>query len=285
LHPATFFYGYLILMIQYFTDKYCLMRIWYLAPLIGKEVSVFSRRYFFSAALLAMAIASSFVYAHFPYDNVCETTTVFEGGTFEVMNQKGAEFNVTVEQGLQFQYCSQRFTETENFAFPASPNWQPDGLEWMTNSQETLVTLYGWTTVAMLVGFVSYLFGGAIKNFFVGIFKGIYEPTGTDQRIDFSTDQEVYAYIPQIRRGGYAFPFLACDVDGVDDDLIGWTDKHNPRDFHNIIYDMPYDGMKRQRGEEAKLEDSASNQETKSKRRPIFSIVKHWDPEWAKNEK
>jgi len=155
----------------------------------------------------------------------------------------------------------------------------------MTNSQETLVTLYGWTTVAMLVGFVSYLFGGAIKNFFVGIFKGIYEPTGTDQRIDFSTDQEVYAYIPQIRRGGYAFPFLACDVDGVDDDLIGWTDKHNPRDFHNIIYDMPYDGMKRQRGEEAKLEDSASNQETKSKRRPIFSIVKHWDPEWAKNEK
>lgn len=283
-HPATFFYGFIILMIQYYADKYCLMRIWYLAPLIGKEVSVFSRRYFFSGALLALCITSSFVYAQFPYDNVCDSDASFDPGTYSAVTQKGEEIDVTIEEDKQVQYCSQRFRSVDGFAFPASPDWQRKGLEWMTDEQETLVALYGWTSVAMVVGFVVYIFGGAIKNFFFGIFRGIYKPTGRDQCIDFSTDQEIYAYVPQVRRGGYAFPFLACDVDGISDNLIGWTDTHNSRDFHNIIYDMPYDGMKRQRDEEV-TEESSTDEEKKSKKRPIFSIIKHWQPEWAKNEK
>jgi hypothetical protein len=33
--------------------------------------------------------------------------------------------------------------------------------------------------------------------------------------ISFQTD--ILAYVPQIKVGGFLFPFLACDVDGLDE--------------------------------------------------------------------
>jgi hypothetical protein len=41
------------------TDKYCLMRVWGWIPTIGSELPKFSRRYFFSGSVLAMAIRKS----------------------------------------------------------------------------------------------------------------------------------------------------------------------------------------------------------------------------------
>jgi hypothetical protein len=97
LYPLTFFFGAAILFVQYYvrspnrivpqgvsiansrtqpsmlaffnsqTDKYCLMRIWASSSSLGGELAKFSRRYFFSGALLAMAIVSAYAYAQFPY--------------------------------------------------------------------------------------------------------------------------------------------------------------------------------------------------------------------------
>jgi hypothetical protein len=43
------------------------MRIWASSSTLGGELARFSRRYFFSGALLAMAIVSAYAYAQFPY--------------------------------------------------------------------------------------------------------------------------------------------------------------------------------------------------------------------------
>jgi hypothetical protein len=99
LYPLAFFFGAAILFVQYYvrspngithrsvsiacqltnstvymlaffnsqTDKYCLMRIWASSSTLGGELAQFSRRYFFSGALLAMAIVSAYAYAQFPY--------------------------------------------------------------------------------------------------------------------------------------------------------------------------------------------------------------------------
>ncbi len=38
-----------------------------------------------------------------------------------------------------------------------------------------------------------------------------------DQKIDFSSIKDMSAYVPQIKLKSFSFPFLACDIDGVDE--------------------------------------------------------------------
>ena len=71
LFPIGYFFGFAILLIQYYTDKYCLVRIWSWSPLIGSEISIYSRRYFLAGATIAFALVSSLVWVQFPYDNLC----------------------------------------------------------------------------------------------------------------------------------------------------------------------------------------------------------------------
>jgi hypothetical protein len=43
--------------------------------MLGNTISRFSRKYFFSAAIVAMAIVSSYYWSGFPYDNLCSEYT------------------------------------------------------------------------------------------------------------------------------------------------------------------------------------------------------------------
>ena len=38
---------------------------------------------------------------------------------------------------------------------------------------------------------------------------------------------------------GYVYPFLLCDIDDIDTDLIGWSNPYSSYDTQNIIYDVP----------------------------------------------
>jgi len=98
---------------------------------------------------------------------------------------------------------------------------------------------------------------------------------------------------------------LACDVDGIDQNLIGWNDPSRSYDYHNLIFDVPWPGMKRSKRILTNTRNTTSIAEQgdyESKVRKgvrqseqfkdgtsddsdgdfIFSIVKHWPPEWAK---
>lgn len=83
-----------------------------------------------------------------------------------------------------------------------------------------------------------------------------------DQGIDFSSVthlEEVHGYIPQAKVKGFTFPFLVCDISGIDEDLVGWKDKHQGYIPHSLFHDA-------QRITESKI------------LHPIFSIVKEWKP-------
>jgi hypothetical protein len=114
LFPAGFFFGFVILSIQYLTDKFSLMRIWGWAPLIGAELAVFSRRYFFTGATIAFAVVSSYVWAQFPYDNICDphdddVQTGYNGTYTGIKNSNGDFLNdtVLVTQDTNVVYCDQ----------------------------------------------------------------------------------------------------------------------------------------------------------------------------------
>ena len=163
----------------------------------------------------------------------------------------------------------------------------------MSESQELLVTIFGWSSLAALIIFVLVVFGNAIMNAFRALFSGESQDHGVDQKIDFSSNQEISGYIPQVNKvGGFLFPFLATDTDSIDEDfLIGWKDPRSTYDNWNLIYDVKYKGMKRRRtqgGEGAESFDDGDGgveNERGAPKDPIFSTCKHYPSEWYRKRK
>lgn len=42
-----------------------------------------------------------------------------------------------------------------------------------------------------------------------------------------------------------AMPFLCCDVDDYDENMIAWGDPSNTYDHHNLIFDVPHKSLRR----------------------------------------
>ena len=169
LFPSAFFFCGATLIVQYYSDKYCLMvrnysdckhqlppsivsrhgsqRIWSSAPFLGAKLAIFSRRYFFSGALLAFVIASGYDWAQFPYDNLCdpESPTYGNNRTFDnvvfldpKLNAEGPS-SITVTQPTNVVGCNQDWRGLQGFPFPSTASrLQSPGREWMTGQQVRL---------------------------------------------------------------------------------------------------------------------------------------------------
>ena len=150
------------------------MRIWAWSPFIGSELASFSRRYFFSGSIVAFACVAAYAWAQFPYDNVCDpvNATAVTPGNYSVIVD-GLPANITVEQTTAVEYCSQSWREVSGLSFPPTERIQPEGLRWMSDSQETLSNIYGWTAVGIVAGFIVVFFGDAIMAFFMSWFRGV----------------------------------------------------------------------------------------------------------------
>jgi hypothetical protein len=139
--------------------------------------------------------------------------------------------------------------------------------------------------------------------------KGNYKSSGEVQNVDFSSLGESSAYVPQVKLIGKPFPYLACDIDQLDQNLVGWNDPARSYDFYNLIFDVPFSGMKRKKRLTAntrgtrQIEDNSGYRVNSSYHpgdgditaddpeeegvevtspmdTPIFSLVKHYPPKW-----
>jgi hypothetical protein len=198
-----------------------LLRIWAWTPNIGSELAKFSRRYFYSGALLAYFLVSAYAWAQFPYDDLCDpvetSRTYGRSGTYSYLDENGDDRTIAVRQDWAVEFCNQNWVNSYVFPFPPTPRLQPPTLNWMDASQAKLTTIYGWTSVLAVVAFVVIFFGSAITRYILSWFVGVYRPRGQNQHIDFSSDPDIDGYVPQIRAGGFPFPFLACDVHDIDE--------------------------------------------------------------------
>lgn len=167
------------------------MRIWGWIPTIGSELPKFSRRYFFTGSVLAMAIISAYTWAQFPFDNLCVSTNstaanvtgVYTDVVFPLLDDPENKLpkQITVTNPNGFEFCFQSWRDVSGFSFPPTPRIQPDDKQWMARNgdetKESLISMYGWTSLAYLIVFFVVLFGGTTYTFFISFFRGTYVRT------------------------------------------------------------------------------------------------------------
>lgn len=70
-----------------------------------------------------------------------------------------------------YKYCNQNLLDLgTKTTFPALPIFQPPEEQWMTDDQERLTHIWGWTSVGIL-GFIVFLFSISIKKCFTETYE------------------------------------------------------------------------------------------------------------------
>lgn len=272
-YPFIYFLGAATLFLQYWMDKFLLLRSWQKAPNVGADTAHFSRKYFSTAAIVIGTIGGGYAYARSPFTFLCSCTDGFcnalpNATTFTNVTLLNNEVVGVVETASEDSY----FCEQQYVGFPPTPNVQEYSLQWMTPSQERLTEIFGVFCLVVVAIYLVYALFSPVIKLALSLVKGVYEPRGIDQRKDFSSGVgvESFAYIPSLVVDGFHFPFLACDIDDVDANLIGWKDPnhkeendiHRQYDEHNLIFDV-----------------------SRERRNAVFSVVKHYPPAWYDKSK
>ena len=235
-------------------------------------------------------MVSAYDWALFRFDRVCKGETSFDN--------QGPYQNYTGTAGVAPFYLQDtnavRVCDASTCCQNVGLKWPPvpgiietDDFKWMSDEQRDLTRVYGWTSFVVVVSFFVLSFGRDVVTYIMSLFVGMYRPVGKDQKIDFSNVKDIDGYIPQVK-GPYAYPLLACNIDDVDQSLIGWNDPGTSYDKYNMILDVPYEDMKRSQIIEGSTrhyvriknhpEYTESPNDGSEEERPIFRIVKHWSP-------
>jgi len=260
IFPTGFFFASATLFIHYWTDKFCILRTWDRAPRLGTQVTM-NAKAFIMLTIIAFAVVSSFYVASFPFDNACEDESAVPSeyvGTWTIRVGDGSTATAVVEEGDDtYHFCNQDMLRFKPPAFPAVPSNQPEGGEWMEPGQEKIASIYGWTSLFVLIGVLVIIFVRFLSLTLGHLFYPGYRPSGKVGQENFSDpDLEIRGYVPQVRLYGRPFPLLLCDTSDIEDKLIGWEDWYRGYRTHNVLYDLP--GL--------------------SEKENLFSKVKQWLP-------
>jgi hypothetical protein len=64
----------------------------------------------------------------------------------------------------------------------------------------------------------------------------IIQPRGKDKQIPF-TDNNISAYIPQVKSPKIPFPLVACPVAFINEDLFEWESPYHSYDYYDLTLD------------------------------------------------
>ena len=171
-----------------------MQRTWTPAPKLSSVISVINRSYFLPTSIGIMAIISSYTWAQFAFDNLCrkyQLCFIFAHwlsylffsciimisaiqslpedylGMWTIPSSDGSTKSIKfIDNTLvrSYRYCNQNLLDwTNKVVFPALPSFQPIEEKWMTNNQERIAYIWGWTSV-VVVGIIVLKVLNAIKN-------------------------------------------------------------------------------------------------------------------------
>lgn len=264
IYPATYFFCSFSLFVNYFSDRFSIMRTWKQIGKVGPKISRISRRIFCNLAVLIFVMMSAYNWASFPCDNLCEykhlNTTAEINVKIKTINKKNITEIIKIPKNETiYEFCNQDMLTTR-FQFPPLPGKQSK--VWMKPEQEQIVTLFGITTIVMLVLCVAlYILRNILQMCRTG---GGFEAVGEDQGIPFSTIDSVCAYIPELTSRELSYPLVACRMDTFDHELFEWQNPDVPYEAYDLTKDVAMI-LKEKEGNENMNEE-------------IFSTIMHWPP-------
>lgn len=167
--PEAFFLGAMALLAQYIAGKFCVLRLCGPTPDIGFHLARMSRNFFIPLILIAHFVRCSYWWSGYPYDNVCEGS---DGG---------------------YVYCNQNLFRAG--VFPALPRFQPETVHWMSQSQEMLTNLYGWTSVVVVLVATGMALWHMVLPFVQGLYESTYEVSSISRMLSIAWTRAIKALI------------------------------------------------------------------------------------------
>jgi len=259
IYPAGFFWAAASLTVNYWVDKYCLLRVYGSAPTIGKQVSVLSRRVIFPLMLLAYVSVNFYNFVGWPFDNICDGTgklpdRYIRNHTIEIISDgENIKKYITIEEDqLPVKYCSQDLLSLDLLSLDTIKKWvewlkkgeqESNAAEGMTDDQEIIARTIGWTLLIMFAFTVLVLLRIIVSLTILRFFIKPYRAEGKASKETFSKIEEKFAYIPQVREvSGFTYPLLAFDMKGIRSDYVQFEDPESeyPEGYHkhNLFYDL-----------------------------------------------
>ena len=221
IYPAALFMASAALTVHFYADKFNVMRTWKRMPNLGSGIAQFSRRYFFSTAIIAMVMLSSFYWSAFPFDHLCQTDERLPEefhGAYDVGNGETIELG---NDDFIYKYCAQTLAGLRSAEFPAAPRLQPKWGKWMTAEQERVVQLFGLANISVIV-VINGIFVLRAKHAIELLFRHDYKSReiGGVHETRFSEVENISTFVPQVTSSCYCRPLLACK--GYNTNLIDW---------------------------------------------------------------
>lgn len=259
IYPSAFFLCALTLFVNFYVDKFCLMRTWKPSPMLGPSIASFSRIYLMTIAIAVLAVVSSYVYSGFPFDNLCaeDVSHAAYYGTWTITDGEGQDSSAVIEPGVRsYHFCDQFLPPS----FPALPEAQPSGSTWMTVEQEQLTGIYGWVSVGV-VGLIGLFFLYRMLLSVKHLFDTSHKSTGNIRGRSFSQVKAISTYVPQVHSNLFTHPLLAVNIDRIDESTFDWSD---PERSHSY-YDLTRDAEQLMKDDEDMCHRS-------------FGQIRHWPP-------
>mmetsp|Transcript_7120 Transcript_7120/g.9972 ORF Transcript_7120/g.9972 Transcript_7120/m.9972 type:complete len:799 (+) Transcript_7120:67-2463(+) len=209
IFPTGYYIAALALFINYWVNKYCLLRLWRSPPPMGDFLAFLSRGYLALGVLIKLIVSLNF-YSHWLEENeLCEVDGVF----VTTVDDNAAELGISVGDPV--------YASCYNESVGSNP-WSFSTLSWMSEDQKDLVKLYGIVGITFTVIVAVVLFGLPVLTFVYRLFYGEYKPIGRAKKTLFSEVEEIQAYVPQIEMEIFPHPLLATDINSLNTEHISW---------------------------------------------------------------
>jgi hypothetical protein len=169
------------LFINYFTDRFSLMRSWKRSPHLGSEIARTSRKVVYALAIVMMAVVASLFWSGFPFDNLCSSGEEVASidmayiGNFTITpsSEEESDIRFAIESTDKvYNYCVQDLIERGfGLRFPLLPS-RKEGREgeWMTEEQEQITTVFWGSSVVI----AAVIFAKIVCGFLVMVCRGYY---------------------------------------------------------------------------------------------------------------
>uniref|UniRef100_A0A7S1XQ05 CSC1/OSCA1-like cytosolic domain-containing protein n=1 Tax=Phaeomonas parva TaxID=124430 RepID=A0A7S1XQ05_9STRA len=194
VYPAGVFITAFAMIVNFWVDKYCLLRIWAPQPELGAGITTTNRSYI-ALVLLFHFMVALHVYAAWPFDGYIDTgepTTVTGVSARENVYEKVGD--MTARGPSVFLINTRR---------------------WMSGDQKGVVKVFSAFSVVVFVVFILTYFGQGLYDAYRMLTTGIYEEPGEDQgitHVSHTGEDAIDVYVPKIHQPGIKYPLLAAKI-------------------------------------------------------------------------